>query len=405
MLQLLKKNLVLILLCSLSCGALAAKDYHYKSAIDINKLFQRASADHAFPGGCVIAGTSDRVILKQCFGYHTYKKDIPDTINDVFDIASMTKVIGTTTAIMKLYEQHKIKLSDKVVLYLPEFSGPNPLHSVIKSTITIADLLSHRSGLQECNSIDRMGKATLKGRSQCLMQTPLKYYPRRKMIYADLNFILLSKVVERVSGENLDHYLNREVFRPLDMQQTSFHPSGNYRHIVPTSSAQRVGIVHDPIARNLGGVSGHAGLFSSANDLQHFAQMMLNAGRYNNTRIFQPETIDLFTQRNEVITDSTRALGWDTAYLPSISNVPHQFSAGNYIDANAYGHTGYTGTSIWISPKHDLYVILLTNRVFENAAPARQQAQLYWRQQITSAIWKNLGFSKQNSLYHELRAK
>ena len=114
----------MILLWSLACSAFASRDYHYKSTIDINKLFQRASADHAFPGGCVIPGTSDRVILKQCFGYHTYKKDILDTTNDVFDIASMTKVIGTTTAIMKLYQQHKIKLSDKVVLYLPEFIGP-----------------------------------------------------------------------------------------------------------------------------------------------------------------------------------------------------------------------------------------------------------------------------------------
>jgi CubicO group peptidase (beta-lactamase class C family) len=151
----------------------------------------------------------------------------------------------------------------------------------------------------------------------------------------------------------------------------------------------------------VGGVCGHAGLFSTLNDLQHFAQMMLNGGRYKNTAFLKKETIEKFSRRDDVFTDSTRALGWDTAYRSDSLLPQHQFSAGYYIDANAIGHTGYTGTSIWISRKQGLYVILLTNRVFENADPTDHRRDRYWRQLITSAIWNNLGFTQQNALYHE----
>lgn len=391
----------MIISCLITTSVFATKNYRYQSRENINYLFEQAFRGHAFPGGCLIAGTADHVILKQCYGYHTYQRKIPDRVLDRFDLASLTKVIGTTTAIMKLYEQHRLRLTDKVVDYLPEFSGPDLLHTQIKKTITIEDLLTHRSGLQDSIAADKMTACSLDQRWNCLFKTPLKFYPKRKTYYSDLNFILLGKIVERITCENLSDYLRDFVFYPLEMYHTGFTPKEDACSIIPTFSEDCVGVVHDPIARAMGGVCGHAGLFSSANDLQHFAQMIINKGRYQNTRFLQRETLDIFFQRDDVLSKSTRALGWDTAYNPEDSEIPHQFSAGYYIDANAIGHTGYTGTSIWISQKQGLYVILLTNRVFGNPDPTHQARDRYWRQKITSAVWKNLGFTQPNPLFHE----
>lgn len=396
-----RQILVLIVFGCMVSKVSAGERYHYQPVIDIKPLFQQAIKDRAFPGGCIVAGTRDQVLIKKCFGYHTYNKGSPQGVDDLFDLASLTKVIGTTTAIMKLQEQRKLKLSDKVVQYLPEFSGPDQLHNTLKKTITIADLLRHRSGLRECQSIDKSHDAPLNQRWYCLFKTPLKYYPRQKVEYLDLNFIILGKIVERITRERLDQFLNRNVFEPLAMSNTAFNPDSRHSRIVPTCSEISAGIVHDPIARYLEGVSGHAGLFSTVTDLQHYAQMILNEGVYNNARFLQPDTIAFFTVRDPLLAQSTRALGWDTAYNPSESKVPHQFTAGHYIDADAIGHTGYTGTSLWISPKQGLYVILLTNRVFENSASAHQQRHRYWRQKITSAVWRNCGFTRQNALYRE----
>lgn len=369
----------------------------------VNRLFQRAVRAHAFPGGCVIAGTKNQIKIQQCFGNHSYDVDYPDRLDDAFDLASLTKIVGTTTAILQLQEQHKLKLSDKVVQYLPEFTGPNQVNRRLKATITIEDLLRHRSGLPESNPVDRMTNASQSARWSCLYQTPLEYYPRQKDIYSDLNFLLLGKIVERITHDNLGVYLNTNVFKPLKMDHTSFHPQERFCKIVPTYSRDQVGIVHDPVARCLGGVCGHAGLFSTAIDLQHFAEMILNKGYYQGSKILQEQSIQLLTQRDELLKDSTRYLGWDSAYRPSSSKMPRQFSAGLYCDAKAMGHTGYTGTSLWISQKQGVYVILLTNRVFENANPGQHARDRYWRQQITSAVWKSLGFRAENDLYHEPR--
>ncbi len=396
------KTLLIIISWFFTANAMAKKEYQYEARENINQLFQQAFREHAFPGGCLIVGTADHVILKKCYGYHTYKKETQDTLIDAFDLASLTKVIGTTTAIMKLYEQNRLELSDYVVDYLPEFSGPNQLHTQIKKTITIEDLLAHRSGLKDPNPVDQMTCSTMGQRWNCLFQTPLKYYPKRKEIYSDLNFILLGKIVERITGMNLDNYLTTAVFYPLEMYHSGFFPHEKACYIVPTFSEECVGVVHDPIARAMGGVCGHAGLFSTANDLQHFTQMILNNGRYKNKSFLNKETLDTFFERDALLAHSTRALGWDTAYNPDDSEEPHQFSAGYYSDASAVGHTGYTGTSIWISRKHGLYVILLTNRVFANPDPSHQSLDRYWRQKIASAVWKNLGFTQQNPLYHEV---
>ena len=379
--------------------------YGIPAPANLNSLFQQAIHDHAFPGGCVIAGTKNRIMVQRCFGNHSYGTDYADKLDDLFDLASLTKVIGTTTAIMQLQEQHRLKLSDKVDHYLPEFSGPTKLNRKLKATITIEDLLRHRSGLPESNPVDRMTHASQSARWACLYQTPLQHYPRRKMIYSDINFLLLGKIVERISGQSLDAYLDCHVFRPLKMTHTSFHPAEKFCKIIPTYSPKQVGIVHDPVARSLGGVCGHAGLFSTVTDLQHFAQMILNGGQYQGTRILQEKTLGIFSRHDDLLSDSTRLLGWDSVYRPSSTKMPRQFSAGFYSDANAIGHTGYTGTSLWVSREQGVYVILLTNRVFDNPDPSHRPRDRYWRQQITSAVWRNLGFQKQNGVYHELRLR
>jgi CubicO group peptidase (beta-lactamase class C family) len=388
------------------CQSLNADNYSKnKSSSQITQLFHRAILDHAFPGGCVVAGTKNRVVFQRCYGNHSYGIDYPDRLDDVFDLASLTKVIGTTTALLQLQEQHRLKLSDKVVRYLPEFSGPNRTHQQLKKTITIEDLLRHRSGLPEINCVDRMSNASQSARWNCLYQTPLINYPRQKVLYSDVNFLLLGKIAERVSGESLDCYLENHVFRPLEMHHSSFHPQEKFCKIVPTYSSDHVGIVHDPVARSLGGVCGHAGLFSTAIDLQHFAQMILNGGVYHGKRILQEKTLKLLAQPDPILADSTRFLGWDSAYRVSSPGVPRQFSAGLYCDSGAIGHTGYTGTSLWISQKQGVYLILLTNRVFKSETPSQRSRDRYWRQQIVSTVWKSMGFTKQNPLYHEPRQR
>lgn len=400
------RSLIKILILSgllLAFAVMADKPYRYLSPVPINTLFEQAIHDRAFPGGCLLVGTQDRVMIKKCYGYHTYRAEHAQGLDDLFDLASLTKVVGTTTAIMRLYEQHQLKLSDRVVEFLPEFTGPNDLHARLKATITIADLLAHRSGLHEPNDIGQMSAACLGQRWRCLLQTPLSYYPRRKMVYSDLNFILLGKIVEKITREPLDQYFQRTLFYPLAMHHTGFNPQEGFGKIIPTFSEHCVGIVHDPIARNLGGVAGHAGLFSTINDLQHFGQMLLNHGRYRNVAVLQRETIKLFSEPDALLPESSRALGWDTAFRPSIAKQQHQFSAGLYSDPGAIGHTGYTGTSLWISQRHGLYVVLLTNRVFAHTDARGQQRDRYWRQQIASSVWRQLGFKQQNGLYQEPR--
>lgn len=339
----------------------------------------------------------------------------------MFDIASLTKVVATTSAIMKLYEQGEIKLNDKVANYLPEILGPTPQQTKIKSQITILQLLTHTSGFPPDNEISLLKGATLWQRWKIIIKTPVVAYPGTIYRYSDINFILLGKLIEKISGEQLNIFVNKYVFKPLGMKHTFFTPQNGYLPmIVPTSydsqkNALLKGIVDDPTARALEGITGNAGLFSTINDLGVFARMLLNSGEYEGTRIFESSTVDLFTRRANLLPRNSRALGWDTVYNPkyilppkdrasscfskyAYYKAPKQFTAGFYIDPNGYGHSGYTGTSMWISKKYGIYVILLTNRV---TPFAEDGAEKYWRQRINSAVWRNLGFIKKNLTYAE----
>jgi CubicO group peptidase (beta-lactamase class C family) len=244
--------------------------------------------------------------------------------------------------------------------YLPEFHGGE------KDGVQVKDLLAHSGGLLWWTDLYKQheGKKPLEAKRSYLatiFELPLDYPPRSKMVYSDLGILLLGEILERVGGKELEVLANEEIFTPLGMDETRYRPGASLLpRIAPTErdpwrGRMVQGEVHDENAHGLGGVAPHAGLFSTARSLARFAQMMLNGGAYRGRRLLNPETIALFTRRAELVAGSSRALGWDTPSEPS--------SAGAFFSASSYGHTGFTGTSLWIDPERELFAILLTNRV------------------------------------------
>ncbi|CAN5466836.1 hypothetical protein BH09GEM1_BH09GEM1_08580 [soil metagenome] len=325
-------------------------------------ILDAAVADSAFPGAVAVVGSRTGPLVSVTAGRQDWGSEYKTTISTIWDLASLTKVVGTTSAMMQLVESGKVELDAPVQRYLPEWKGAN------KEKVTIRHLLTHQSGLPAFKEYFRLNvspDSTL----ALFLATPLDTLPGVRMVYSDIGAILLGKVVERVSGETLDRYLARHVFGPLGMRDTHFKPAKNLRYrmapteIDPWRGRKLLGEVHDENAFALGQVSGHAGLFSTARDLEKLAETYLNGGAYNRSHLASAETLKLFTTVNDS-TFSSRALGWDT---PSANS-----SAGHYLERPAFGHTGFTGTSIWIAPQHDLYVILLTARV----NPTRQHNKI-----------------------------
>ncbi len=319
----------------------------------IDRVLARAIKAGGFPGASVVIGRRGATVLEKGFGNLSWSGRNPVVPEQtIYDLASLTKVVGTTTAIMILFDEGKVRLEDPVSKFIPEFSGG------AKDDITVRQLLEHRSGLPAGRDLWRIALSPDEAR-RAVLETPLECSPDRCMIYSDLGAAVLGFIVESVSGQRLDAFLQQRVFDPLGMKETSFRPHWTLRdRIAPTDLTPPRGYplrgeVHDENAFALGGVAGHAGLFSTASDLAVFAQMMLNGGVINGVRIAADSTIKLFTRNTP--SRGTRALGWDTC--------GHDGSCGKYLSTRAYGHTGFTGTSLWIDPDRDLFVILLTNRV------------------------------------------
>jgi len=329
----------------------------------IDHVVQRGITAGGFPGAAVVVGRRGAAVWERGFGRLGWKSSSPSVEVDrtIYDLASLTKVVGTTTAVMILYDQGKIHLDDPVSAYVPEFTGG------AKDRVTIRMLLEHRSGLPAGRDLWRIATTPEEARA-AVIATPLGCEPGRCYEYSDLGFDMLGFVVEAAAGERLDTFLQENVWTPLGMTDTFFRPADSLRdRIAPTEVAPPRGYplqgeVHDENAYALGGVAGHAGLFSTAADLAVFAQMLLNGGEYNGARIVADSTVALFTQRAA----GTRALGWDTCGGSG--------SCGKYLDEEAYGHTGFTGTSLWVDPTRDMFVVLLTNRVHE--ARARRPAKV-----------------------------
>ncbi len=366
----------------------------YEVGAEIDSLLimiNDAVADSAFPGGVLLAAKNGKIFIHEAFGYHTYAKEKPTGLGNIFDLASLTKVISTASAIMKLFDEGKIDLDDPVGKYIPEFIDQKLEGLERRKLVTIKHLLTHTSGLPPFKLYYEIeGDST--ARIDSVYKTKLDSIPGEKMVYSDIGFILLGKIVERVSDKPLDQFVKDEIFIPLGMIDTYYNPSEiKLKRIVPTEYSEIEGgfihgYVHDENAHSLGGVAGHAGLFSTADDLAIFSQMMLNGGKYSEENLFSDETIDLFTQSHNP-NDNSRCLGWDSPNGTS--------SGGVYLSDSSYGHTGFTGTSLWIDPENDIFVILLTNAVH----PHREwkNPKYYdWRQRIHSAVYEALGFTEMN---------
>lgn len=319
----------------------------------MQRVLDRALADSAFPGAIAIVGRSDRVIAWHAVGRLDWAPSPRPDEHTVWDLASLTKVVGLTTAVMQLVEQGRIDLDAPVQRYVPDWRGPN------KERVTVRHLLTHTSGLPAFRPYDRQTQDpdTL---AMLLHGTALDTLPGVRMVYSDIGAFMIGRVVERVSGERLDAYLQRHVFGPLRMEDTRFNPPASWlARIAPTEiDTLRGGLVrgkvHDERAYYLGGVAAHAGLFGSAHDLARFARMMLSGGALDGVRVLRPETIAGFTALQDSAM-SNRALGWEK---PTGRN-----SAGTMLSSRAFGHTGFTGTSMWMDPAQDLFIILLSNRV------------------------------------------
>ena len=322
--------------------------------------YLRSQVDSAFPGAVVAVGYHDSVVLMAAVGHYGANDPTPVTTETIYDLASLTKVIGLTTATMMLVDEGKLDLDAPVQRYVPAFQGVN------KSQVTMKNLLTHSSGMPAWRAL----YAEAKTREEALAlvdTTALLRQPGDTFIYSDLGAMTLAQAVEAITGERLDHFLATNMFEPLGMTSTRYLPPGDWRsRIAPTENdtvfRHRLlrGEVHDENAGRLGGVSGHAGLFSNAPDLAKFAQWLLDtrAARLPPSAALRrpsPPVVQQFTTRQNIPPGSSRALGWDT---PS-----EHSSAGTKMGPNAFGHTGFTGTSIWFDPDRDLFIILLTNRV------------------------------------------
>jgi len=319
----------------------------------------------AFPGGQLAVIRDGVFAYRQTYGNLTYDADAPPvTGSTLYDIASLTKVVVTTSAMMKLYDDGKYSLDDRVDRYLPAFQG------VSKPRVTIRHLLTHQSGLPAYRDLYRIATSPTQGLDS-LYATPLVAEPGDTTIYSDLGMMLLGKIVEQLSGKPLDTYFADEFSGPLGMTRTMYRPSEAKRaNTAPTEEdgywRKRLiqGTVHDENGELFGGISGHAGLFSTASDLAVFVQMILNGGTYGGKRYIRESTVIEFTRRDTRF--GVRCLGWD-------AKSSDRSSAGSLFSMSSFGHTGFTGTSIWVDPERHLAVIFLTNRVY----PTRENNAIY----------------------------
>ncbi|MDQ3698205.1 MAG: serine hydrolase [Gemmatimonadota bacterium] len=325
-------------------------------ADSVRRVLRRAHGDSAFPGAYVVVGTHDSIYVSDGIGMLDWSLSPRPDEHTIWDLASLTKVVGTTSAMMQLVAQGTVGVDTPAQRYLPELEGPG------KERVTVRHLLTHSSGLPAWRPLHK--EATSPESAMAIVYaTPLDTVPGARTVYSDLGVILLGKIVERVSGEPLDRYLAQNVFAPLGMSETGYRPdSALLPRIAPTEfdpwrQRHLRGEVHDENAFALGGVAGHAGLFSSAHDLARFAQSLLAAYRGTGEEgggIVPRATLVQFTTVQDSLL-SHRALGWETA--------SGENSAGRRLSRQAFGHTGFTGTSVWIDPQRDLFIILLSNRV------------------------------------------
>lgn len=319
----------------------------------IDEIVEQGLARSKMPGAVVLVGYNGHIAYQKAFGYSQLKpQKVEMQLDTVFDLASLTKPIATATSIMTLVEKKKIDLNAPVAKYIPEFAVNG------KEKVTVIQLLTHVSGLTPDNSIRDYKNGPAEAFRLIHELKPI-YEPGTQFRYSDVGFIVLAEIVERVSGKNIHKYSQQHLFAPLGMQETGYLPAASLKKRAAVTQQRNEkwmqGEVHDPRAYALEGIAGHAGLFSTANDLALFAQMLINQGSLRGTTVLQPETVQLM-RTGVKIPGGVRTLGWDMRSAYSSNR-------GDLFSRDAFGHGGFTGTSLWIDPDQKLFVIFLSNRV------------------------------------------
>lgn len=335
------------------------KQYNERSGMDLNtkvlNLLNEAVDNKEIPGAVIQINHNEEIILKKAVGhrinYNGYQKEME--IDTIFDLASLTKVVSTLPSILKLLDDGKITLKDPVYSYIPAFKNNR------KEAIQIIHLLTHTSGLSSFHTFykENLNRDEI---LQKIYEDSLEYEPGTKVIYSDLGYILLSIIVEIVSNQPFNEFVETNIFKPLNMTETHFRPDYEENRFAATEYYEelktfKLGTVHDENADCLGGVSGHAGLFSTVTDLDKYISMFQKEGMYNNNRILSEQSIRLSRENHTFFAKDRRGLGWNLKGPDA--------SCGKYCSTQTYGHTGFTGTSIWVDPEINLSIILLTNRV------------------------------------------
>ena len=338
------------------CTASVALAQTFAGSAALDAEAEKAIRDGMFPGVVVVVGQNGKILHRQAYGQRSLEPARESmTVDTIFDVASLTKVVATTPAIMKLFEQGKIRVNDPVTAYLPEFQAG-------KSSITIRDLMTHFSGMRPDLDLEPAWSGYETGIRRALIDKPASA-PGQSFVYSDINYELLGEIVRRVSGKPLDQFARDEIYQPLGMRETMFRPPASLlARIAPTefdkaSGKILRGVVHDPTARYMGGVAGHAGLFTTADDLARYCEVLLGGGAREGVRVLWPLTVRKFVEPATPPDQPVlRGLGWDI-------DSPYSSNRGELYPIGSYGHTGFTGTSIWIDPTTNSYIIVLSNRV------------------------------------------
>ena len=336
----------------------------------LDSIVEDAIRDGQLPGAVLLVGHDGQVIYRKAFGERALEPHREAmTVDTIFDIASLTKVVATTTAVMQLVEKGEVRLNDPVAKYLPQFAQND------KDDVTVRMLLTHHSGLTEDLDLTGLWEGRGTAFAMAFAEKPV-YPPGSRFLYSDINFIVLGALVERVSGQTLDTYCANRIFAPLGMKHTRFLPPASWRSkIAPTQYDEDEkmlrGVVHDPTARRMGGVAGHAGLFSTADDLSKFAQALLSG-----SAVLPSVAVKKMTTPQQPPTSFVlRGFGWDI-------DSPFSSNRGDLLPVGSFGHTGFTGTSMWIDPATQTYIVLLTNAVH----PRGKGSAVALRSRIATAV-------------------
>jgi len=361
------KRLPVVLAAGIIAGLARATAQPASTFDQIAPVVDAAIARHELPGAVVLAGRGDQVAYRRAFGRRALQPSPePMTLDTMFDMASLTKVVATTTSVMQLVEEGHIRLGDQVTRFIPDFGRYG------KDGITVRQLLTHTSGLRPDLELEVEFNGADEAIRRAIDEVPVAA-PDERFVYSDINFFVLGEIVRIVSGERLDQYAKAHIFAPLSMSDTTFLPPASLvPRVAPTERCRPRawpcsvdatdvpflrGIVHDPTARRMDGVAGHAGLFSTAADLSRFCRMLLNGGTLDGVRILSPATVSrMIAPSTPAFMRDVRGLGWD---------IDSSFSAnrGDLFPIGSFGHTGFTGTSLWLDPGSNSYIVFLSNRV------------------------------------------